>query len=122
MARILVIDDDDQVRRVLVRTLQREDYDVDELDDGEKALKSFRQNKYDLLITDIIMPGKEGIETMIEIKREFPGVKVIAISGGGRISSRDCLSMAKHMGAKYTFSKPFERSELLEAVKELIDE
>ncbi len=66
------------------------------------------------------MPEKEGIETIMELKRDFPDVKIIAISGGGRIRPEGSLSMAKKLGARYTFSKPVEREKLLVAVRELI--
>ena len=120
MKRVLIIDDDDQVRKLMSMMLEREGYQVDQLNDGLNAYRQYRANPYDVVITDIIMPEKEGLETIMEIRRDFPECKVIAISGGGRISPADCLSMAKRLGAAYTFSKPFERAELLDAVRRLV--
>ncbi len=120
MKRILVIDDDDQVRKLIATMLEREGYGVDQLSDGLNAYNRYAAEPYDLVITDIIMPEKEGLETIMEIRRDFPECQVIAISGGGRISPMDCLSMARQLGAAYTFSKPFERVELIKAVRQLI--
>ena len=119
MAKILVIDDDDQVRSLLHKTLEKEGYEVDELPDGGDALRLYEENEYQVVITDIIMPEKEGLETIIQVRRKYPYVKFIAISGGGRISPTDCLSMAERLGANYTFSKPFDRQALLDAVADL---
>ena len=85
MALILIIDDDDQIRRVLRKTLERDGYDVADAPNGKEGIRLYRENPADLVITDIIMPEKEGIETIRELRRDFPEVKIIAISGGGRI-------------------------------------
>lgn len=122
MKRILIIDDDDQVRKLMATMLEREGYCVDQLNDGVNAYHQYSAEPYDVVITDIIMPEKEGLETIMEIRRDYPECRVIAISGGGRISPSDCLSMAKRLGAAYTFSKPFERAELLNAVRKLVEQ
>ncbi len=121
MKRVLIIDDDDQIRKLISTMLEREGYEVDQLDDGMNAYKQYAAHPYDVVITDIIMPEKEGLETIMELRRGFPDCKVIAISGGGRISPTDCLAMAGHLGVAYTFSKPFERSALIAAVKQLTE-
>ncbi|MDD2236360.1 MAG: response regulator [Kiritimatiellae bacterium] len=121
MKRVLVIDDDDQIRNLISIMLEREGYEVDQLNDGMNAYQQYAAHPYDVVITDIIMPEKEGLETIMEIRHAFPSCKVIAISGGGRISPTDCLAMAKHLGVEYTFPKPFERSALIEAVKQLTE-
>lgn len=121
MKRILVIDDDDQIRRLISAMLEREGYEVDQLSDGLNAYQQYALQPYDVVITDIIMPEKEGLETIMELRRDFPDSRIIAISGGGRISPTDCLAMAKRLGVAYTFSKPFERAQLLGAVKQLTD-
>jgi len=118
--RILIIDDDVQILDMLRQTLEREGYEVVDASNGKKGIRLYREKPADLIITDIIMPEKEGIETIIELKRDFPDVKIIAISGGGKIRSEEYLSMAKKLGARYTFSKPVKREELLAAVRELI--
>ena len=120
MAHILIIDDDAQLLAMLRQTLERDGYEVVEASDGEEGLRRYRENPTDLIITDLIMPEKEGIETIIEIRRDFPDVKIIAISGGGRVDPGQYLSIAKSFGAQYTFAKPIERKELLKAVRELL--
>ncbi len=120
MLRILVIDDDVQVRKMLRLTLAADGFDVIEAQDGKVAMRLFRQDPADLVITDLIMPEKEGIETIIELKRDFPDIKIIAISGGGRIDPKDYLYLAEKLGAQVTLEKPFTRKEVLEAVHELI--
>jgi len=122
MARILVIDDDEQVLDMLYESLTREGYDVLKASNGEQGLRLYREKSVDLIITDIIMPEKEGIETIIELRQDFPNVKIIAISGGGRAGTKDYLQMAKIFGVQRTFTKPVAREQLLDAIKELIKE
>jgi len=120
MKRILIIDDDVQFRQMLLQTLERAGYEVVEAADGNEGIKLFRESPTDLVITDIIMPKKEGIETIIELKREFTDVKIIAISGGGRLEAKGYLKSAKNLKVARTFEKPFDREELLEAIQELL--
>ncbi len=120
MKRILVIDDDFQVRALLKEILEQEGYEVADASNGAEGIRLYRDEPADLIITDIIMPEKEGIETIFELKRDFPDVKIIAISGGGRLSSKDYLSIAEKCNVARTFSKPFNREELLEAICELL--
>ncbi len=120
MARILIIDDDEQLLAMLRQMLEREGYEILEASDGKEGLRRFRENPTDLIITDLIMPEKEGIETIMELRRDFPDVKIIAISGGGRVDPWQYLSIAKSFGVQYTFAKPIERKELLNAVRELL--
>jgi len=122
MARILVIDDDEQVLDMLYESLTREGYDVLKASNGEQGLKLYREEPVDLIITDLIMPEKEGIETIIELRQDVPEVKIIAISGGGRIGTKDYLNMAKIFGVQRTFTKPVAREQLLDAIRELIKE
>lgn len=92
MTRILVIDDEPQVRAMLRQMLEREGYEVVEAEEGEEGMRRYREQPVDLVITDILMPQKEGIETIRALRRTNPGVKIIAISGGGRMSKLDsCL-------------------------------
>ena len=118
---ILVIDDDESIRVLLRTILEREGYRVVDAHEGHEGLKQFRENPTDLVITDLIMPGKEGIETIRELRQKFPGVKIIAVSGGGRIGPSSYLKMAKGVGALRTLSKPFDKTVLLEVVKEVIE-
>jgi DNA-binding response OmpR family regulator len=122
MARILVIDDDEQVLDMLYESLTREGYDVLRASNGEQGLRLYRQEPVDLIITDIIMPEKEGLETIIELRRDFPDVKIIAMSGGGRIGTKDYLHLAKIFGVQRTFTKPVAREQLLDAIKALLKE
>ena len=118
---ILVIDDDEIIRELLRAILEREGYLVFEAPDGGEGLKQFTETPTDLVITDLIMPGKEGIETIRDLRRKFQDVKIIAVSGGGRIGPDCYLKMAKGVGALRTLSKPFDRKVLLKAVEEIIE-
>ncbi|MBF0253211.1 MAG: response regulator [Candidatus Omnitrophica bacterium] len=121
MPRILIIDDNQDMRTVLKEILERKDYSVETAFDGEDGMKIFRAEPADLVITDIIMPNKEGAEVIFELFKDFPDVPVIAISGGGQLDSKQCLEMVKNVSnVKYTLKKPFSNSELLEAVKQLV--
>jgi CheY-like chemotaxis protein len=122
VARILIIDDEDQPRRMLQQVLIRVGYDVVEARDGNEGLQLFRTSPTDLIITDILMPEKEGLETIIDLRREFPAVKIIAISGGGRTGNLNFLEVAKRLGAQRTLQKPFELQEMIAAVRELLQE
>ena len=118
--RVLVIEDDPQMRRVLKQIIEDKGHDVVVASNGKEGIKRYRANPFDLVVTDIIMPEKEGLETIIELKRDFPDVKIIAISGGGKIDAETYLNMAKDFGVAYTFAKPVEREELLNAVRDLL--
>jgi DNA-binding NtrC family response regulator len=123
MDRILIIDDDDQFRGMLKKILEKAGYNnIEEANDGRTGMKLFRQRPFDLVITDIIMPDKEGIETIVELKSEYPPVKIIAMSGGGRIGPQNYLEMAKRLGASRTLAKPFKYSDFLDIVQELLNE
>jgi DNA-binding response OmpR family regulator len=115
-----VIDDDPQIREMLEQLLERAEYEVLVAPDGKVALKLHQANPADLIITDIVMPEKEGLETIMEFRRTFPTVKIIAISGGGRIGPTEYLHSAKLLGAHRTLSKPFEVQALLDAIRELL--
>ena len=119
-ARILIIDDEEQIREMLAQMLTREGYEVVHANNGKEGMKACREQKVDLIITDIIMPEKDGIEMILELRRDFPHLKVIAISGGGRLGPDGYLEMAQKLGAHRTFFKPFNRQEILDAVQELL--
>lgn len=120
MAKILIIDDDNAFREMLQEMLEREGYTVLSASEGGEGIKLFNEKKADLIITDIIMPDKEGLETILELKKIESGVRIIAISGGGRSHPGDYLLTAKHFGAIKTFTKPFDKSELLNSIKETL--
>ncbi|HEB33134.1 MAG TPA: response regulator [Spirochaetes bacterium] len=120
MALILIIEDDDQTRRVLKIMLEREGYDVLEADDGLEGIKLFRENAVDLIITDIIMFEKDGVTTIMEVRKDSPNVRIIAISGGARVGPEVYLQLAKRVGADYALTKPIDRKELLNTISELL--
>ncbi|BBO92410.1 response regulator [Desulfosarcina ovata] len=120
MARILVIDDDDTIRLSLRLTLEDADYDVAEAANGEEGLALMRAGSFDLVITDIFMPEKEGIETIDEIRRNYPDTKIISISGGGRMDPDAYLDIAERVGADQSLSKPFDIQLLLDMVAKLL--
>lgn len=120
MQRILVIDDEPQLRAVLKRFLEIEGYEVEVAADGREALRIYAGQPADLVITDLIMPEKEGIETIRELKDSYPTVKIIAMSGGGRLGPETYLTLARKLGAHRTFTKPFELKALGDAVRELL--
>lgn len=119
-SRILIIEDDVQIREMLRQTMEREGYEVVDAPNGKVAMKIQREKPAALIITDLIMPEKEGIETIRELRQDFQDIKIIAISGGGRIGPEEYLQMAKMLGAQRTFAKPIERKVLLDAVRELL--
>ena len=120
MARILVIEDDVAVRTVIRKMLVKDGHEVIEAPDGKVGINLFREDPADLIITDILMPEKEGIVTIMELRRDFPDVNILAISGGGTIASGDYLSLAKKIGATRTLPKPFKGKELIGVVQELL--
>jgi CheY-like chemotaxis protein len=113
---ILLIDDDPLVAFTVERMLQGGGYTVIRAADGEKGLKTLRGEKIDLVITDIIMPVMEGIETIREIRQHDATVPVIAVSGGGHGSGGNYLRMAQALGATEVLAKPFDQEQLLAAV------
>lgn len=126
MATILIIDDEEDVRETLSAALQLEDFHTLEAPHGDYGLRLLEKNTVDLIVTDIFMPEKEGLETIVEVKERWPTLKIIAISGGpgtfGRIGAenRDFLPAAKDMGADRVMNKPFLPSELIKVVQELL--
>jgi DNA-binding response OmpR family regulator len=121
MARILIIDDEEAVLELLKRLFELEGYEVVLAKDGKIGERLFRQQPADLVITDIFMPEQEGIETIMDLRRDFPYVKIIAISGGGSaMTYGSFLKIAELQGAQRTFSKPLDIKELLQAVRELL--
>lgn len=120
MARILIIDDDLQIREMLRQMLEFEGYEVIEASNGKDALKLQQGTPADLVITDLIMPEKEGIETIRDLRKMFPEIKIIAMSGGGVVGPESYLKIAKSLGAQKTFVKPIERKVLLDGIREVL--
>ena len=116
MARILVIDDEELVRASMRMILEAAGHEVAEAENGEQGIDRHRERRFDIVITNILMPHKEGIETILELRRDFASLKIIAISGGGRTRNLDYLEQARKLGADVTLAKPFSNEQLLESV------
>lgn len=120
MARILIIEDDAAVRRTMRKIVERMGHVVGEAEDGARGLSLFRQERYDLVVTDLLMPEKEGIETIMELREEAPGVKILAVSGGMVLDRTGPLEDAEALGADASLPKPFAVEELRSAVEGLL--
>ena len=118
MQKILVIDDNVVVRNTIVQMLETEGYQVVSAEDGRRGLNVFRAERPDLVITDIIMPEKEGIETIRDIREECANANIIAISGGGRIGNADFLRIARQLGASDVIAKPLYPDHFISVVRE----
>lgn len=120
MARILVTDDDTMLRSVVARTLAAAGHTIIEAANGSEAEAVLQDEPVDLVITDIIMPEMEGIELVRDLRRRWPDLHVIAMSGGGRTRTFAPLEAAAQFGAELILRKPFRRDELLQAVNSLL--
>lgn len=115
--KILVIEDDPAVQKYIFKTLTAEGYEVLTADDGIPGLRQLAADPgIAIVVTDLIMPGKEGIETIMEIKKSRPEVKVLAMSGGGKVTPELYLKCAGALGADATLQKPFARADLLTVI------
>ncbi|HXE81971.1 MAG TPA: response regulator [Gemmatimonadales bacterium] len=121
MARIIVIDDDAVLRATVVRALETVGHEVRAAEEGEHGLALLAEQPADLLITDIFMPGQDGIVTLVRIRKEFPGLKVIVMSGGGMDGRLDFLEDARVLGALATLRKPFGPADVRRVVKEVLE-
>lgn len=120
MPHILIIEDDEQVRLMLRMTFESKGYEVDTAPNGKEGIKRYREKQADVVITDLIMPEKEGLETILELRNEFQNAKIIAISGGGKLSPDGYLKVAADFGAEFTFPKPVPTEQLVDAVESLV--
>ena len=120
MARVLVIDDDEALRRLIARTLGAAGHEVIEAENGEDGLAQSQSGKPEIVITDILMPKTEGIETINRLKELHPGTKIIAISGGGTSRNLMFLDVARALGVEATLAKPFRPAQLVETVAQLL--
>lgn len=117
MLKILVIDDNLLIRKLIKGFFETKNYIVEEANNGLDGLKKIKNNKYDLIITDILMPKMEGLELIMHLRRDFPELKIIAISGGKPYY----LYMAKKLGSDGVFTKPLDHKALLDSVKKLLE-
>ena len=118
--KILVIDDDDLVRATIVAVLERADVEVSEAADGDVGMRLFEEGAHDVVITDILMPNREGIETIRDLRRSKEDVKIIAISGGGNIDKMQLLDLAQKFGADRVLPKPFTPQQVLTTLDEVL--
>jgi DNA-binding NtrC family response regulator len=120
MARILVIDDQDSIRRVVRRALEQDGHEVFDASDGELGMEILESNSFDVVITDIFMPGQDGIVTLRQIRKRFPTVKVIVISGGDSSGLMDLRQDAELLGAVKSLQKPFNAREIMDVVRSVL--
>lgn len=120
MATILVIDDEASIRNLLKEILERANHRVLEARDGKEGLTLYKQNKVDLVLMDILMPGTDGLETTLELTREYLDAKVIAMTGAQ--GDRNFLDVAKLFGARRVFEKPFDLDKFVQAINEVLAE
>ena|SRR5690349_2961032 len=118
--RILVADDDKRVREATLDILQHEGYEVTVAADGDELLHKYREGRADLVLCDLFMPGKDGLELIGELLKSFPHARIIAMSGGGQRGFLNVLQVARHLGAKDILAKPFGSAKLLEVVRRVL--
>ena len=114
---VLIIEDDPSLRDSLQRTLRGKRYHVLEAGEGGEGMMLLRTHAVDVVLVDMFMPGKEGVETVRELRRSYPNLKIIAMSGGGKKGEVDVLLVAKAMGCHHTLVKPFSGDDLIKAIE-----
>jgi len=119
-AVILVVDDEQEIREYISESLKKRGYAVLEAEDGKSALKSIKKNKIDIVITDIFMPGIDGLEVILQIREHDLDIRIIGISAAGMYKSTDALKKADNFGADALFYKPFKMTKLMDKVEYLI--
>jgi DNA-binding NtrC family response regulator len=117
MARILVIDDQEAIRRVVRRALEQDGHEVFDASDGELGMEILESQSFEVVVTDIFMPGQDGIVTLRQIRKRFPAVKVIVISGGDSSGLLDLREDAELLGAVSSLQKPFNAREIMDKVR-----
>jgi len=122
MARILIVDDEAGIRALLSAILRKAGFEVEEASNGTEVLRLHQERPFDLIITDIVMPEKEGLEMIRELCRTDPGIKIIAISGSGKDHADHYLQLAEAFGAAQVLAKPFSGQDLLAAVHRVLGE
>ena len=119
---ILIIEDDDIMLRALGHAFQRAGSRVVVARDGDQGLTRFLERTPDLVITDILMPNREGVETILAMKAKAPGVRILAISGGGRLGAEEILGLASRLGADAVLPKPFRAADILAVARGLLEQ
>jgi DNA-binding response OmpR family regulator len=121
MPGILIVEDDKELREMLKTALLRKNFTVMEAENGKTAITHFKPLVTDLVITDLIMPEEDGLKVVIKLRELKPSVKIIAISGGGKVGPGSYLNLAKALGADATYSKPFSINELVMRIEQLLN-
>ncbi len=122
MAKILLVDDNATLLKHQGEFLRLGGHEVTTAPDGKLAMRLVQTQAFELVITDLVMPEKEGIELIQELRQTHPAIKIIAMSGGGRGDARDYLAIAKALGAAQVLAKPFSGDELLQAINAVLAE
>jgi two-component system chemotaxis response regulator CheY len=120
-AHILVVEDEPELRRLIAAILEKSGYTVAVAEHGGQAIALLRQKTADLVITDLLMPEQDGIETILKLRQHWPKLPVIAISGGGQLSADYYLKIAKQFGAASLLMKPFTPEELLQHIATVLE-
>jgi len=120
MKNILLVDDEESIRTMVRAVLSNENYVFAEANNGTEALEILESTEFDLIITDVIMPDCDGIELVMSVRKKLPDIKVIVMSGGGRVRADHYLNLAEKLGAACVFEKPFNTAELRETVSTLL--
>lgn len=113
---ILVVDDEDELRTIIGRVLEGAGHQVTQARDGNEASKALILQKFDIVITDVIMPDRDGMQVITELRKNYPGVRIVAMSGGGHVPREQYLKIARGLGAHAVLEKPFGNQELLNVV------
>lgn len=121
MPGVLIVEDDNELREMLKMSLLRRNFTVLEAENGKAAITHFKPLLTDLVVTDLIMPEEDGLKVVIKLRELKPSIKIIAISGGGKVGPGSYLNMAKALGADAIYSKPFSINDLIAKIEQLLD-
>ena len=120
MTKVLLVDDDRVIREALSKALQLQNFHVNSLSDGTKVISEIEENDYDIIVLDIVMPNKEGLETIQDVRSINTKIPILAVSGGGRTTPSSNLEIAKMMGANDTLLKPFDSFSLIQKINKIL--
>ena len=121
MPGVLIVEDDKELREMLKMSLIRRNFTVLEAENGKEAITNFKPALTDLVVTDLIMPEEDGLKVVIKLRELKPSIKIIAISGGGKVGPGSYLNLAKALGADAIYSKPFSINDLTAKIEQLLD-
>jgi CheY-like chemotaxis protein len=121
MPGILIVEDDKELREMLKMSLLRRNFTVLEAENGKEAIIHFKALLTDLVVTDLIMPEEDGLKVVIKLRELKPSIKIIAISGGGKVGPGSYLNLAKALGADAVYSKPFSINDLIAKIEQLLE-